>query len=113
MTIHSSKARRPPRQFQRPIGIAVGTMGVFVLISTLTWLIVYFAAHGFSLEALKASFGNEFAHWSAVLILSVPGLLLIFHGKRMMRNQSISLFDLFEVLALMVTTIAVFLMALR
>ena len=113
MTIHSSKARTPPRKFQRRIGIAVGSMGVFVLISTLSWLIVYFVAHGISLEALEASFGNEFVHWSLVLILSVPALLLIFHGKCMMRNESISLFELVEVLALMATIIVVLLLVLR
>ncbi len=92
MTIHPSKVRKPPSKFQRHIGIAVGTMGVFVLISTLSWLIVYIVAHGISLEALQASLVNEFVHWSPVLIFSVPALLLIFHGKRMMRNESISLF---------------------
>lgn len=113
MTINPSKARKPARKFHRRIGIAVGTMGLFVLISTLTWLIVYFAAHGISLETLKASFGNEFVHWSPVLILSLPGLLLIFHGKRMMRNEPTSLLQLLEVLALLVTVAAIFLLTVR
>lgn len=113
MIIRPPKAPKPARKFHRRIGIAVGTMGLFVLISTLTWLIVYFAAHGISLETLKVSFGNEFVHWSPVLILSVPGLLLIFHGKRMMHNESTSLLQLLEVLALMVTIAAIFLLTVR
>ena len=113
MTIHSSKTCKPVRKSQRRIGIAIGIIGVFVLISMLTWLIVYFVAHGISLETLRASFGNEFVHWSPVLILSVPGVLLVFHGKRMMRSESTSLLELLEVLALMVTIAATFLLAVR
>jgi hypothetical protein len=47
-----------------------------------------------------------------VLIFSVPGLLLVFHGKRMIRNAPISLLESVEVLALMESMIAVGLFAL-
>jgi hypothetical protein len=40
-----------------------------------------------------------------VLIFNLPGLLLVFHGQRMMRNVPISLLESVEVLALGVTII--------
>ena len=86
---------------------------MLVLLSTLTGLILYFAGHNNSQEASWATFTNEFGYWGPVLIFCVPGLLLVFHGKRMMRCTSVSLLELVEVLAAIVTTIAIFLLVLR
>jgi len=42
------------------------------------------------------------------LIFSAPGLLQIFHGKRMMRGTSVSLLKPVEMLAAIVNAIAIF-----
>jgi hypothetical protein len=113
MTVVPPKLREPMKKFKRLTGMLVITVGVAVLSATLAWLVAYFAARGSDLAALRASFGTEIGYWSPVLIFTVPGLLLVFHGKRMMRNAPISLLEFVEVLAWLVMTIVVFFFALE
>ena len=113
MTVVPTKLREPMKKFKRLTGILVITVGVAVLSATLAWLVTYFAARGSDLAALRASFGTEIGYWSPVLIFTVPGLLLVFHGKRIMRNAPISMLEFVEVLAWLVMTIVVFFFALE
>jgi hypothetical protein len=112
MTVVPFNLREPLRKLKRLIGIFVVSIGVFVLLAMLAWLVAYFTERGFDMTALRTSFGSEFGYWSPVLIFSVSGLLMVFHGKRMIRNAPISLLESVEVLALMESMIAVGLFAL-
>ena len=113
MTVVPPKSREPMQKFKRLTGIVAITVGVAVLSATLAWLVAYFAARGSDLAALRASFGTEIGYWSPGLIFTVPGLLLVFHGKRIMRNAPISMLEFVEVLAWLVMTIVVFFFALE
>jgi hypothetical protein len=59
MTVVPVKMREPLRRSKRLIGIAVVTIGMFVLIATLIWLVVYFAVGDFDLIALRPLFDSE------------------------------------------------------
>jgi hypothetical protein len=96
------------RKFKRLTGIAAITVGLVVLSAMLVWLAIYFGARGVDLAALRASFGPEFGYWGPVLLLAVPGLLLVFHGKRMLRDAPVSLLELFEVSGLLVIVAVLF-----
>ena len=113
MTVVPLNLHEPLMKFKRIMGVVVVTMGAFVLLATMAWLVADFAGRGVDLAALEASFGSEFGFWSPVLIFNVPGLLLVFHGARMMRDAPLSLLEAVEVLALLVTTIAVVFIALE
>ena len=95
------------RQFKRIISLVLVSLGLFMLFSTLAWIIGYSTGRGFDIAVLRSSFGSEFGYWSPVLILIMPGLLLLFHGVRMLRNVSPSLLEVVEVLALVVTVIVI------
>ncbi len=99
------------RNFKRPGGIAAVTVGVVVLSAMLVWLAAYFVSRTVDPVALRASFGSEFGYWAPVSILAIPGLLLIFHGKRMMRDVPMSLLELVEVLGLLAMVAVVFFLA--
>ena len=99
------------RKLKRPAGIAVMTIGVLVLAATLTWLAAWFISRGTDVAALRAAFGSEFGHWAPVSLLAVPGLLLVFHGKRMTRDAPLSLLEVFEVTGLLVMVAVVIFLA--
>ncbi len=94
-------------KLKRPVGIAVITVGVLVLAATLAWLVTYFFSRGTDAAALRASFGSELGYWASVSLLAVPGLLLVFHGKRMTRDAPVSLLRIFEVTGLLVMVVVV------
>ena len=98
-------------KLKRPVGIAVMTGGVLVLAATLAWLVAYFFSRGAEVAVLRASFGSEFGHWAPVSILATPGLLLVFHGKRMSRDAPVSLLEGFEVTVLLVMVAVVLFLA--
>ena len=83
------------------------TLGGIVLGAIIVWLAGYFSARGFDLPALRASFGSEIGYWAPVLVLCVPGLLLVFHGRRMLRNAPISLLAIVEVAALLAVVVVI------
>ena len=112
MTVVPLNLREPLKKFKRLTGIAVLTVGVVVLLATLAWLVAWFASRAADLAVLRASFGTEFAYWVPVLVFFVPGLLLIFHGKRMMRDASVSLLGFVEVFGSLAMIVVVFFLAM-
>lgn len=112
MTIVPLNVREPLRKCKRITGITVVTLGALVLLGTMAWLIAYFSERGFNPATLRTSFSSEFGYWAPVLIFNLPGLLLVFHGKRMIRNAPMSLLEYVEVLGLVVATITVALLAI-
>ena len=89
------------------------TVGVIVLSAILVWLAVYLVSRGAAPVALRASFGPEFGHWAPVSLLAVPGLLLIFHGKSIMRDAPVSFLETVEVLGLLAMVVVVFFLAME
>ena len=107
MTIIPPSLHEPIRRFKRYFGLFALTEGVLVLLGTLVWIALYFAERGMAIDSLRSTIIDEFFYWSPILIFDVPGLLLVFHGKRMMDNEPISLFEFVTTLGLVVATIAV------
>lgn len=104
MTVVSANLREPLQRFKRLVGVVLVTTGAIVLVATQAWVVAYFVERGVDLDG---SFGREFWFWSPVLLFNVPGLLLVTHGARMMRNAPVASLESVEGSALVVSAIAV------
>ncbi len=94
------------RIIKRFIGLIVVTFGSLILLGVFVWLVAYFIERGLSLESLQRSFSVEIFYWTPVLFFCLPGFMLLFHGNRLMRNDTINWLEFILVIA--VTVIVIF-----
>lgn len=104
----SLNSHKPIRVAKRIIGLVLVTFGSFIMLGVLAWLVVYFAEQGLSFSSLKRSFSIEIFYWMPVLIFCIPGFMMLFHGRRLMRNDSVNWIELF--LFVTVTALVIFIL---
>lgn len=112
MPLIHTDSRNPMRTAKHWYGLTLVTTGVIVSAATLVWVAGYFVTRGLDSESLRLAFGAQFAHWAPVLIFCLPGLLLVFHGRRFMRDMTVSLSEFIESLAVLLATCAIGYLAL-
>jgi len=106
MAIAPSNSSELIRITKRVIGLIVVTFGSLIMLGVFVWLAAYFIERGLSLEALQRSFGAELLYWIPVLFFCIPGFMLLFHGKRLMRNDAINWLEFLMVIT--VTGLVIF-----
>ncbi|MET0029067.1 MAG: pilin [Candidatus Thiodiazotropha sp.] len=72
-------------------------VGALVILWALLWLVGYFTERGFDREGLIASFTTEIGYWLPVLLLGMPGIILIHHGRRLLAQSRTSVLVVGEV----------------
>lgn len=112
MTIIPLSLREPLRKLKRYFGFFALSEGVIVLCGTLVWVALFFAERGLAPASIWATMIHEASYWSPVLIFDVAAILLIHDGKRMIKNEPVSLFEFVAMLGMVVATLVVFIISL-
>ena len=67
----------------RVFGRVLVIIGTLVVLWTLGWLLTFFLERGLDPESLISTTMSEFLYWAPVLLLGLPGIILIYHGRRL------------------------------
>lgn len=91
---------------KRIFGLILVTFGCLVMLGALAWLFAYFVGQGLSFSSLQRSFGVEIFYWMPVLIFCIPGFMMLFQGRRLMKNDPVNWIEL--LLLVTVTALVIF-----
>lgn len=81
----------------RLFGRFLVTIGVLVVLWTLSWLVAYFIERGADADDLAKALTYEFTYWAPVLLMGVPGVILIHHGRRLLAQGEIGVIAIGEI----------------
>lgn len=82
---------------KRVIGKALVIIGTLIVVWTLGWVVAYFVERGIDHEGLMFTLTSEFPYWAPVLLLGLPAVVLIQHGRRLLVHGKVPVLALGEV----------------
>ncbi len=109
MAIHAPAGPQKRSRAARLVGLAATTLGVCELAAVGAWLGAWFLARAAGPGPLLAQPGA----WLPVMLLGVPGLLLVWHGRRLRGGARLTPLAALEIVTLAALVIALTVLGLR
>ncbi|RLT99935.1 MAG: hypothetical protein D9N11_13735 [Ketobacter sp.] len=82
---------------KRVIGRALVIIGTLIVVCTLGWVAAYFVERGLDHESLLFALTSEFPYWAPALLLGLPAVVLIQHGRRLLVQDKLPVLAVGEV----------------